>query len=68
MVINVSVQCNGGLLPDIILLTLCDSIGEPFQYHVELLSLQPMFPPKPFDYLEDLDAFRFSLNMLRRSN
>ena len=27
MVINVSVQCNGGLLPDIILLTLCDSIG-----------------------------------------
>ena len=30
MVINISVQCNGGLLPDIILLTLCDSIGEPF--------------------------------------
>ena len=30
MVINVSVQCNGGLLPDIILLTLCDFIGEPF--------------------------------------
>ena len=30
MVITVSVQCNGGLLPDIILLTLCDSIGEPF--------------------------------------
>ena len=30
MVIDVSVQCNGGLLPDIILLTLCDSIGEPF--------------------------------------
>ena len=30
MVINVSVRCNGGLLPDIILLTLCDSIGEPF--------------------------------------
>ena len=30
MVINVSVQCNDGLLPDIILLTLCDSIGEPF--------------------------------------
>ena len=23
-------ECNGGLLPDIILLTLCDSIGEPF--------------------------------------
>ena len=30
MVINVSVQCNGGLLPDIIMLILCDSIGEPF--------------------------------------
>ena len=32
MVINVvsSVECNGGLLPDIILLTLCDSIEEPF--------------------------------------
>ena len=30
MVINVSVQCNDGLLPDIILLTLYDSIGEPF--------------------------------------
>ena len=26
MVISVSVQCNDGLLPDIILLTLCDSI------------------------------------------
>ena len=29
MVINLSVQCNGRLLPDIIVLTLCDSIGEP---------------------------------------
>ena len=45
----VNVQCNGGFPPDIILLTLCDSIGEPFQYHVEFLSLQPLFPPKPFD-------------------
>ena len=49
MVINVSVQYSGELLPDIILLTLCEYIGEPFQYHVELLSLQPMFPSKPFD-------------------
>ena len=57
--INVSVQCNGGLLPDITLLTLCDSIGEPFEYHVEFLFLQPLFPPKPFDYLEGLDAFGF---------
>ena len=30
MVINASVQYNGGLLPDIILLTLCDYIGESF--------------------------------------
>ena len=30
MLINVSVQYNGGLLPDIILLTLWDYIGEPF--------------------------------------
>ena len=30
-------------VPKIIMLTLCDSIGEPFQYHVEFLSLQPMF-------------------------
>ena len=55
----VSVQCNGGLPPDIILLTLCDFIGEPFQYHVEFLSLQPLFPPKPFDSLEGLDVFGF---------
>ena len=39
----VSVQCDGGLPPDIILLTLCDSIGEPFECHEEFLSLQP--PP-----------------------
>ena len=45
MVINVSFQCNDGLPPDIILLTLCDSIGETFQHHVKILSLQPMFPP-----------------------
>ena len=49
MVINVNIQYNGGFLPGIILLTLCDYIGKPFQNHQELLSLQPMFllPPKP---------------------
>ena len=36
MAINVSVQYNGGLLPDIILLTLCNYVREPFQYHVEI--------------------------------
>ena len=30
MVINAGVQYNGGLLPDIIMLTLCDSLGNPF--------------------------------------
>ena len=29
MVIDVSLQYNGGFLPEIILLTLCDNIGEP---------------------------------------
>ena len=43
MVINVGV-------PYVIMLTLCDNIGEPFEYHEEFLSLQPiMFQPKPFD-------------------
>ena len=34
--------------------------GNPFKYHEEVLSLQPMFPPKRFDkgMLEGLDAFR----------
>ena len=51
MEINLSVQYNGGLLPDIILLTQCD-------YHrgtrsnamkIFFLYLQPMIPPKRFD-------------------
>ena len=46
MKINVSVQYNGGFLPDIILLTRCGYIGEPVSYHEEVLSLQPMFPPR----------------------
>ena len=65
MEINVSVQNNGGLLPDIILLTQCSYIGEPISYHEE-----PMFPPKPLGIIppaqggcsEGLDAFRFFLN------
>ena len=69
MEINVSVQYNGGFLPDIILLTRYGYIGEPVWYHEEVLSLQPMFPPKPSDIFspesgcsEGLDAFRFFLN------
>ena len=63
MAINVSVQYNGGLLPDIIRLTLC-------YYHratrlnamKRLLSLQPMIPPKRFDIPPPPDW-----GMLRRS-
>ena len=68
MAINVSVPYSGGLLPDIILLlTLCDYIGEPFRYSEDFLSLQPMFPPNYFDNFSPeggcsgLDAFRFFL-------
>ena len=44
--IYICVQYNGGIIPDIILLTRCDCIiGEPVWYHEEFLSLQPMFPP-----------------------
>ena len=46
MVINIiSVQYNGGLLPDTIMLTqgyYLPSGKNPFKYHVEALSLQPM--------------------------
>ena len=57
MEINVSVQYNGGLLPDVILSTRCSYIGESFWYHEEVLSLQPMFPLKPLDTLPlEVDA------------
>ena len=49
MVINVSVQYNGGLLPDIILLTQCHYHRGPFKCHEEVLYLQSMIPPKRFD-------------------
>ena len=46
-----SAQCNGGFLPDIILLTHCyhQPTGNPFKCHEEALYLQPMIPPKRFD-------------------
>ena len=40
MVINISVQYNGGLLPNIILLTL-GPLGNPVKYHAVALYLQP---------------------------
>ena len=48
MAINLSLQCNGGLFSDIILL-LTDPMlllsGKPFKCHEEVLYLQPMIPP-----------------------
>ena len=68
MFINlVSVQYNGGFLPEIIMLTLCDNISGTLSiphyamYFVEFLSSQPMFRPKPFDCSGGLAAFRFLL-------
>ena len=52
MTINVvvSVQYNGGFLPDMILLTQCYlPSGNPIKCHEDVLSLQPMVPPKRFD-------------------
>ena len=51
MAISVNVQYNGGLLPDIILLTqsMLFPSGNPFKYHEEVLYLQPLIPPKRFD-------------------
>ena len=50
MAINISVQYNGGLLPDIMLLTQCYfQSGNPFKCHEEVLYLQPMIQPKRFD-------------------
>ena len=53
MAINVSVQYDGGFLPDIILLTLIGSMllpsGNPFKCHEEVLYFQLLIPPKRFD-------------------
>ena len=50
MAINVNVQYNGGLLPDIILLTQCYlHWGNLFKCQEEVLYLQPLTPPKRFD-------------------
>ena len=51
MAINVNVQYNGGLLPDIILLTqpIRFASGNLFKCHEEVLYLQPLISPKRFD-------------------
>ena len=43
MAINVSIQYNGGLLPEIF------PSGNPFKCQEEVLYLQPLIPPKRFD-------------------
>ena len=47
MAINVNVQYNGGLLPDILLLTQC--YLHRGTCHEEVLYLQPLISPKRFD-------------------
>ena len=41
MVINISIQDNGGFLLDIMLLTQVTTIGNSFKYHGGALPLQP---------------------------
>ena len=55
MAINVNVQYNGGLLPDIILLTQCYlHRGTCPNAMKEVLYLQPLIPPKRFDIFSPL--------------
>ena len=64
MAINVSVHYNGGLLPDIILLTqqcYYYHMGTPLNAMKRFLSLQPIMPRKRFD------IFPPEWGMLRRS-
>ena len=50
MAINISIQYNGGFLPDIILLTQCYyHRGTRLNAMKSFLSLLPMIPPKRFD-------------------
>ena len=55
IIINVSVQYNGGLLPDTTGDPMLLSSGNPSKCHEEVLSLQPMIPPtKRFDIFSPL--------------
>ena len=66
MAINVNIQYNGGLLPDIdyTVNPMLLPSGNPFKRHEEVLYVKPMIPPKRFDIFpltggcsEGLDAF-----------
>ena len=48
MAIDVSVQYNGGFLPEIILLTQCDNIGEPFLIPCRVFVVTANVPTLPF--------------------
>ena len=61
MAIIVSVQHNGGLLPDIILLTQCYYHRGTHLNAMKRFYLQPMIPPKRFE------IFPLDSGMLRRS-
>ena len=54
MAINVNVQYNGGLLPDIILLTQCYLHRGTRLNAMKILYLQPLIPPKCFDIFSSL--------------
>ena len=55
MVINISVQYNGGVLPDIMLLTQCYFHRGTRLYAMKrFLYLQPLIPPKRFDVFSPL--------------
>ena len=61
MAMNVSVQYNGGFLPDIILDPMLLRSGNPFKCHEEFfLSMQPMIPSTCFG------LFLLDWGMLRR--
>ena len=49
MAINVNVQYNGGLLPDIIILLAQCYLHRGTCLNAEILYLQPLIPPKRFD-------------------
>ena len=67
MVINVSVQYNGGILPDILLLT---TLGNPFDTMESFRLYSQCFNTiynRPFDCSEGLVAFRFFFKQLLRA-
>ena len=70
MVINVSVQYKGGLLPDIYYTVnpMLLSSGNPMKCHEEVLPWQLVLPPTINNLMgcsEDLDAFRFLFKQIQ---